>query len=699
MLYRHISSRLWSSNIGSFNPTLSKGPLTTTWIWNLHASPHDFLMSSGYSSTLASINISRKVTSVGLAHLSVISFWIAGMLFHGAYFSNYLEWLRDPLHIKPSAHFVWSCVGQEMLNNDLGGYTQGIFISSGLFQIWRAQGFVSLFQLKASSFLVLFISCILMCLSFYIMHISPIRSDSQLSSFKNLIMLSGLASISWSAHIIHISTPLNRLLEIGVDPALISSAQDLLSRDVMRSIYPDFGQTTLVSFKPFAMNYSTTSISGSLLNGYLDSTGSIPLYISGYHHLYLGIVLVFSGLFIRTRSRARSLISESISNLTSSWHSQISIALLILASMSFIQSHNIFSTPVYPFIASDYPTILSLYCHHMWIGAFLMIGHGAHASIYLINDIKQHKMPTIISQLMAHRDVLVGHLIWVVIFLGIHSFGLYIHNDTMQALNRPQDSFSDSSLQLKPIFSTLAGFNLLTSETTLPSHIQALETRIYSCSLNLGTSDFMIHHIHAFTIHTTSLILVKGCLYSRSSRIVSDKSALGFRYPCDGPGRGGTCQISPWDHIFLSLFWMYNSISIVIFHFFWKMQADVWGSLSSTGGTLKVSHITSGDFSFNSNSINGWLRSYLWSQSSQVIQAYSTSISSYGLIFLGSHLIWAFSLMFLFSGRGYWQELIESLVWAHQKLKVVPAIQPRALSISQGRSVGVSHFILCNQCI
>ncbi|KAL5697076.1 hypothetical protein ACHQM5_031081 [Ranunculus cassubicifolius] len=46
--------------------------------------------------------------------------------------------------------------------------------------------------------------------------------------------------------------------------------------------------------------------------------------------------------------------------------------------------------------------------------------------------------------------------------------------------------------------------------------------------------------------------------------------------------------------------------------------------------------------------------------------------------FLGAHFVWAFSLMFLFSGRGYWQELIESIVWAHNKLKVAPAIQPRA---------------------
>lgn len=25
----------------------------------------------------------------------------------------------------------------------------------------------------------------------------------------------------------------------------------------------------------------------------------------------------------------------------------------------------------------------------------------------------------------------------------------------------------------------------------------------------------------------------------------------GYRFPCDGPGRGGTCQVSGWDHVFL----------------------------------------------------------------------------------------------------------------------------------------------------
>ena len=56
----------------------------------------------------------------------------------------------------------------------------------------------------------------------------------------------------------------------------------------------------------------------------------------------------------------------------------------------------------------------------------------------------------------------------------------------------------------------------------------------------------------------------------------------------------------------------------------------------------------------------GW-RNFLWSESSQIIQSYGSQGGSYGLLFLGAHFVWAFSLMFLFSGRGYWQELIDSL--------------------------------------
>ena len=167
---------------------------------------------------------------------------------------------------------------------------------------------------------------------------------------------------------------------------------------------------------------------------------------------------------------------------------------------------------------------------------------------------------------------------------------------------------------------------------------------------------------------------------------------IGLRYPCDEPGRGGTCQVSPWDHIFLALFWIYNTAAVAVFHYYWRVQSDIWGVYDTHSGSLH--HITGGDFSVASITINAWLTNFLWSQASQVIQSYGTSNAGYGLIFLVAHFVWALSLMFLYSGRGYWQELIESILWSHNKLHLSSHIQVRALSITQGRAVGVTHYIL-----
>jgi photosystem I P700 chlorophyll a apoprotein A1 len=340
----------------------------------------------------------------------------------------------------------------------------------------------------------------------------------------------------------------------------------------------------------------------------------------------------------------------------------------------------------------------------MWIGAFCIVGGAAHAGIFLVRDYNPtNNYNNLLDRVLRHRDAIISHLNWVCIFLGMHAFGLYIHNDTMRALGRPQDMFSDKAIQLQPIFAqwiqnthTVAPGSTAPNALTTVSYafggdVVAIGNKIAMMPIKLGTADFMVHHIHAFTIHVTTLILLKGVLFSRSSKLIPDKANLGFRFPCDGPGRGGTCQVSAWDSVFLGLFWMYNCISVVLFHFSWKMQSDVWGTVGPDGA---VSHITGGNFAQGSITINGWLRDFLWSQASQVIQSYGSALSAYGLIFLGAHWLWAFSLMFLFSGRGYWQELIESILWSHNKLKFAPAIQPRALSITQGRAVGMTQYLL-----
>jgi photosystem I P700 chlorophyll a apoprotein A2 len=39
------------------------------------------------------------------------------------------------------------------------------------------------------------------------------------------------------------------------------------------------------------------------------------------------------------------------------------------------------------------------------------------------------------------------------------------------------------------------------------------------------------------------------------------------------------------------------------------------------------------------------------------------------------HLIYATGFMFLISWRGYWQELIESLAWAHERTPIADLVR------------------------
>jgi photosystem I P700 chlorophyll a apoprotein A1 len=182
--------------------------------------------------------------------------------------------------------------------------------------MWRSQGLLTYGHLKCASLVSLIASVAFLGVAFYIMHVWPISSNSSLLSYRKLSLLFGLASISWSAHIVHISIPTNKLLDSGVDPYLIVSPQDLLSRDVLRSIVPEFGSSSLVSLSGIVADTSHT-ISASAIYGYSETYGSLPLSVTACHHLYLGLAAIISGLLLRSRSRASSLIETSSSLINS----------------------------------------------------------------------------------------------------------------------------------------------------------------------------------------------------------------------------------------------------------------------------------------------------------------------------------------------------------------------------------------------
>ena len=59
-----------------------------------------------------------------------------------------------------------------------------------------------------------------------------------------------------------------------------------------------------------------------------------------------------------------------------------------------------------------------------------------------------------------------------------------------------------------------------------------------------------------------------------------DKIHFGYGFACDGPGRGGTCDISAWDSFYLATFWMLNTGAL----FWWILNLFSDNSWYAFGG-------------------------------------------------------------------------------------------------------------------
>jgi photosystem I P700 chlorophyll a apoprotein A2 len=296
----------------------------------------------------------------------------------------------------------------------------------------------------------------------------------------------------------------------------------------------------------------------------------------------------------------------------------------------------------------------------------------------VITTLKKN-VDNVLARMLEHKEALISHLSWASLFLGFHTLGLYVHNDVCVAFGTPE-----KQILFEPVFAqfiqacsgkALYGFDVLLSSTTspanlasskiwLPGWLDAINTN-NSLFLTIGPGDFLVHHAIALGLHTTTLILVKGALDARSSKLMPDKKDFGYSFPCDGPGRGGTCDISAWDAFYLATFWMLNTIGWVTFYWHFK-HMTLWSGNASA-------------FAESSTYLMGWLRDYLWINSSPLINGYNpfemNAQAVWSWMFLFGHLIWATGFMFLISWRGYWQELIESLVWAHERTPIANLVR------------------------
>ena len=126
---------------------------------------------------------------------------------------------------------------------------------------------------------------------------------------------------------------------------------------------------------------------------------------------------------------------------------------------------------------------------------------------------------------------------WVSLWIGFHFLVLYIHNDTIAAFGE-----QDKQLLIEPVFG-----QVLQGSSGKAFYSLGVNEIFDSFLIPLGPGDLLAHHAISLALHVTSLIVLKGSLDGCGSKLMPDKLHLGFGYACDGPGRGGTCDLSAWD--------------------------------------------------------------------------------------------------------------------------------------------------------
>jgi photosystem I P700 chlorophyll a apoprotein A2 len=705
-----------------FSQDLAQDP-TTRRIWYGIATAHDFESHDGMTEE----NLYQKIFASHFGHLAIIFLWTSGNLFHVAWQGNFEQWVKDPLNVRPIAHAIWDPhFGQAAVDAfTRAGASGPVNIAySGVYHWWYTIGMRSNSELYAGSVFLLLLSSIFLFAGW--LHLQP-KFRPSLSWFKNaesrlnhhLAGLFGVSSLAWTGHLVHVAIPESRGIHVGWDNFLSVKPHPA-------GLAPFFtGNWGVYAADPDTAKHVFSSSTGAgtailtFLGGFHPQTESLWLTDIAHHHLAIAVIFIIAGHMYRTNFGIGHSIKEILAahkppkgglgeghkglydTLNNSLHFQLALALASLGVVTSLVAQHMYSLPPYAFMAKDYTTQAALYTHHQYIAGFIMVGAFAHGAIFLVRDYDPAaNKNNVLDRVLQHKEAIISHLSWVSLFLGFHTLGLYVHNDVMQAFGTPE-----KQILIEPVFAqfvqassgkALYQFDVLLSSAGslasnanavyLPGWLDAINSGTNSLFLTIGPGDFLVHHAIALGLHTTTLILVKGALDARGSKLMPDKKDFGYAFPCDGPGRGGTCDISAWDSFYLAMFWMLNTIGWVTFYWHWKHLA-VW-----SGNVAQ--------FNESSPTIMGWLRDYLWLNSSQLINGYNpygmNNLAVWAWMFLFGHLVWATGFMFLISWRGYWQELIETIVWAHERTPLANLVRwkdkPVALSIVQARVVGLAHF-------
>lgn len=711
-----------------------------------------------YSAVDNSLSLYTRIFSSHWGHLSIIFLWFSGVLFHIAWTGNFSVWVKNPLCSIPIGHSIWdphfSSYAYEAYsssNTSYGGVatytglynfllTVGVSTDLDIYRLVVAFQLLSVFSVLLGRLHLVYIDSLILFDAKNTLNTSqagyplPVLSYNlySLLAFLNsygtrlnfhLGALCGVSSIAWSGHIIHVALPYSRGVRVSWSNVFsLKPVDDGLSWFYSLN-WGAFSRTPDIDTHVFGSTFGSGSSLLTFIGGLNDSTYSLLLSDIAHHHLALGVVLIWSGNFYRSvflgighhvsdiikvnapQSLKRTGAAQSLYFLGSSLNLQLSLALISVSVITSVVANHTYSMNPYVYLSYDYVTIVCLYVHHQYIASLLMAGGFAHSAIFLVRDFYHESDVTyrtgLLGSILIHKGSLISHLSWVSLFLGFHTLLIYAHNDAVNSFGA-----ADKSISIEPVFAQLiqcmSGKNLYGLGIGAPydqsnwfSSLNSSSSNSFysspifgSIMLPLGPGDFMAHHAIAVGLHVSSLILLKGSLDSRGSKLMPDKVHFGYAFACDGPGRGGTCDISSWDSFYLGLFWILNTDAWFMFYFHWK-HLSIWEASTSV-------------FEESSAYLNGWFRDYLWFHSSCLIRGYDSigvnDLSVWDWVFLAAHLCWAVGFMFLISWRGFWQELIDVIVYMHLRTPIVydlwnaSTFTPIALSIVQARFVGLFHF-------
>jgi photosystem I P700 chlorophyll a apoprotein A2 len=712
-----------ASRFPKFSQGLSQDP-TTRRIWFGIATAHDFESHDDITEE----RLYQKIFASHFGQLAIIFLWTSGNLFHVAWQGNFEAWTQDPLHVRPIAHAIWDPhFGQPAVEAyTRGGASGPVNISySGVYQWWYTIGIRSNQELYTGALFLLGLAAVSLVGGW--LHLQP-KWKPSVSWFKNaesrlnhhLGGLFGVSSLAWSGHLVHVAIPESRGQHVGWDNFLTTAPHPQGLAPFFAGQWGAYAQDPDSSSHLFGTAEGAGTAILTFLGGFHPQTQSLWLSDIAHHHLAIAVIFIVAGHMYRSNFGIGHSMKEIMEahiapsgrmgaghqglfdTVNNSLHFQLGLALASLGVITSLVAQHSYSLPSYAFIAQDFTTQAALYTHHQYIAGFIMTGAFAHGAIFFIRDYNpEQNKGNVLARMLEHKEAIISHLSWASLFLGFHTLGLYVHNDVVLAFGTPE-----KQILIEPVFAqwiqsthgkSLYGFDVLLSSSSsialnagkslwLPGWLDAVNNNSNSLFLTIGPGDFLVHHAIALGLHTTTLILVKGALDARGSKLMPDKKEFGFSFPCDGPGRGGTCDISAYDAFYLAVFWMLNTIGWVTFYWHWKHLALWQGNAAQ--------------FNESSTYLMGWLRDYLWLNSSQLINGYNpfgmNSLSVWAWMFLFGHLVWATGFMFLISWRGYWQELIETLAWAHERTPLANLVRwkdkPVALSIVQARLVGLAHF-------